>query len=326
MSRPAAFPVGAVVAVVAVAAFAVLAATVFPLLSYSTSLALFGLVHVLSELRYVDARFGARLPRSLWLQCAVPLALIVGLRALRLLEIIDSDVSVGGEMALVTVLLGLAVPVAFAHARVVGVVGVILVAALGFASMGSPLHVLLIFAVLHNATPVGFIVERAPPGARAKTLLLAGLLFFGLPALVASGVPTRMLVDVIDLDFAWFATGPLADHYAVYLVPELRAEVEAGQLFSAAVTAQLLHYTAVIVWLPRTLRDDEKPRLPWPRPALFALAVAALSLGLLVHFTLDFKGARALYGLVAAVHAWIELPVLLAAFSMLRRSSPTTLR
>lgn len=306
------------------ALFAVVAATVFPLLCYSTSLAFFGLAHVLSELRYVDARFGARLPRSLWLQCAVPLAVIVGLRALRLLEVIDSDVSVGGEMALVTVLLGLAVPVAFAHARFVGVVGVVVVASLGLASLWSPLHVLLVFAVLHNATPLGFIVERAAPGERAQALAVAGLVFFGLPALVASGAPTRLLVDVIDLDLAWFATGPLADHYAVYLVPELHAEIEAGQLFSAAVTAQLLHYAAVIVWLPRSLRDDEKPRLPWPRPALFALGVAALSLGLLVHFAIDFKGARALYGLAAAVHAWIELPVLLAAFSMLRSPLPST--
>jgi hypothetical protein len=307
-----------VVGVVVFCVVAAVTATVWPLLSYSTSLALFGLGHVLSELRYVDARFGDRLPKELWLRCAVPIAGVVVLRSLRLLGVIGDGVSVGGEMALVTVLLGLALPVAFGASRGVGVVGVVVVAALGLGSLWSPLHVLLILAVLHNATPLGFVVERAAPGRRFTTLLWALLVFAGVPLLVASGLPTLLLASVIDLDAAVLPTGPLADHYAVYLLPALRDDVLAAQLFSAAVTAQLLHYGAVIVWLPRTLADDEKPGLPWPHPAVFALVVVALSLGLLVHFSVDFKGARALYGLVAAVHAWIELPVLLAAFALLR--------
>ncbi len=305
--------------VVVYAAFAAVVATVWPLLVYSTSLALFGLVHVLSELRYVDARFGARLPRRFWLRCAVPLALIVSLRALRLFDVIDSDVAVGGEMALVTLLLGLALPIAFAEARVVGVVGVVVVAVLGVLSLVAPLQVLLVLAVLHNATPLGFVVERAPVGRRGLTLFLGALLFFGVPLLVASGLPTLLLADVVDLDRTLLGTGPLVDHYVVYLLPTLRDDVIAAQLFSAAVCAQLLHYAAVIVWLPRTLRNDEQPTLPWPRRQLFVVVVVAVSAGLLVHFSIDFKGARALYGLAAAVHAWIELPVLLAGFALMSR-------
>ena len=69
--------------IAAYAATAALVATLWPLLTYSTSLALFGLGHVFFELRYIDARFGARLPARFWVQCAIPLALIVGLRLLR---------------------------------------------------------------------------------------------------------------------------------------------------------------------------------------------------------------------------------------------------
>ncbi len=306
--------------IVAYALAAALLSTLWPLLVYSTSLALFGLGHVLFELRYVDARFGSRLPRSFWWQCAVPLALIVALRVLRLLDVINNDVAVGGEMGLVTVLVGLALPLAWSQARVVGVVGVGAAALLGLGSLQSPLLVLLTLAVVHNATPLGFVVERAPAGRRLRALGWGSLLFFGVPALVASGLPSLLLADAVDLDKTLLpSTGPLVDHYPVYLWPRLRDDVIAAQLFSAAVCAQLLHYAAVIFWLPRTLEAEERPTLPWPRSGWFVVVVVALSLGLLVHFRVDFKGARTLYGLVAAVHAWIELPVLVAGFALLRR-------
>lgn len=306
--------------IAAYAATAALVATLWPLLTYSTSLALFGLGHVFFELRYIDARFGARLPARFWVQCAIPLALIVGLRLLRLVDVIDSDVSVGGEMALVALLVAMAVPLAWSHARVVGVVGVVVAAVLSVATLRAPLQVLLTLAVLHNATPLGFVVERAPAGRKLRTLLLGALLFFGVPALVASGWPSLWLAELVDLDKTWLpSTGVLADHFAVYLWPSWRDETCAAQLFSAAVTAQLLHYAAVLFWLPRSLASDEAPTLPWPRPAVFVVVVGALTFGLWVHFTIDFMAARALYGLVAAVHAWIELPLFVVAFAVVPR-------
>ena len=329
--------------IAAYAATAALVATLWPLLTYSTSLALFGLGHVFFELRYIDARFGARLPARFWVQCAIPLALIVGLRLLRLVAcddagtilnplIVDGQVhgglaagvaqavSVGGEMALVALLVAMAGPLAWSHARVVGVVGVVVAAVLSVATLRAPLQVLLTLAVLHNATPLGFVVERAPAGRKLRTLLLGALLFFGVPALVASGWPSLWLAELVDLDKTWLpSTGVLADHFAVYLWPSWRDETCAAQLFSAAVTAQLLHYAAVLFWLPRSLASDEAPTLPWPRPAVFVVVVGALTFGLWVHFTIDFMAARALYGLVAAVHAWIELPLFVVAFAVVPR-------
>ena len=70
-----------------VAAFALLAglvATAMPLVAYAGSLALFGLPHVLAELRYVDGRFGRRLPGSQVAALVGLLGLAVGLRAVGL--------------------------------------------------------------------------------------------------------------------------------------------------------------------------------------------------------------------------------------------------
>ena len=56
-------------------------ATMAPLAAYTTALALFGLPHVLSELRYVDRRFGRRLSLSYLAPIAALLAVIVAARA-----------------------------------------------------------------------------------------------------------------------------------------------------------------------------------------------------------------------------------------------------
>jgi hypothetical protein len=56
-------------------------ATMAPLAAYTTALAFFGLPHVLSELRYVDRRFGRRLCLSYLAPIAALLAVIVAARA-----------------------------------------------------------------------------------------------------------------------------------------------------------------------------------------------------------------------------------------------------
>jgi len=53
-------------------------AVALPLATYTAALALFGLAHVLSELRYVDHRFGARLRGGLLL----PILLLIAAAAL----------------------------------------------------------------------------------------------------------------------------------------------------------------------------------------------------------------------------------------------------
>jgi hypothetical protein len=65
-----------------------------------------------------------------------------------------------------------------------------------------------------------------------------------------------------------------------------------------------------------------RPWLPWPRFKFLVSAIAALGLLTALSFVVDFRGTRAAYGLIAAVHAWIEIPILLLALAP-NPTSPT---
>lgn len=298
---------------VAFVPLAALWATVTPLLAYTASLACFGLAHVVVELRYVDARFGRRLPRQLWASSALLIGGVVVLRALRLGGVVVDD-AVAIELALVALLLLLGAALAWRQ-RVVGVLGLVVAVVVGAGVVVAPLETLLTLAVLHNLTPLGFAVERAAPEHRWRTFGVGVAVFIGVPGLIASSLPATLLDPLVDVNVRFFSARPLGEHLGVYLWPSLVDDVRATTWFSAAVCAQLLHYGAVLWWLPRSLGAHDRPALPWPSwPALVGgLAVAGG--GLALHFAVDFVGARAAYSLPAAVHAWLELPVLLVAFS-----------
>jgi hypothetical protein len=78
-----------------------------------------------------------------------------------------------------------------------------------------------------------------------------------------------------------------------------------------------MHYVAVIVLLPQLLRAKQgttQPTIvPWPSWPVFAGAVtviAGIAFGI---YAVSYTDARAAYGVAAAIHAWIELPILLLA-------------
>jgi len=319
-----------VVVIVGYVVFAVIVAAGWPLLAYSTSLALFGLAHVVVELRYVDARFGRRFPLGLWVAAAAPLSIIVALRAARGAGALDgvdgrwlAAAQVPLELGLVAAMVAGGAICSRAGGRPI-VVGGAFAAALVAAIVVAPLEGLLTMSLLHNLTPVGFIVERAAPGTRARAAAGALLVFLGAPAMVASGI----LGTVIDVDVAraFSSAGLLSEHLGVYLWPAWRDGDLAVRLFGAAVCAQLLHYGAVIVWLPRALLSTERPTLPWPPWPTLVGALVVIGASLAVHFAIDFSEARTLYALPAAVHAWIELPILAVALSAMAPTSPATAR
>ncbi len=282
--------VGVVVGVIAVVAYVAAAmgvATKVPLLAYTTSLACFGLVHVLVELRYVERRFFERLPPRLWRWSALCIASVVVLRALRV---------AGVEIDIIPAELGL-------------VAGLVVVAAIVAGSHGAG-----VFG--HNGA-VGLVV-----GA-----VVAGLVFVGAPALVASGVVADALGGDVDVVARFASAGSIESHFGVYLWPRLVEGESAVALFSAAVCAQLLHYGAVIIWLPLQAVSSDEGFVSVKvvgghvstAVAIAAVVVAIVAVvGLVAHFAADFAGARGVYGIVAAVHAWIELPVLLAALGARR--------
>jgi hypothetical protein len=274
---------------------AAVSASVAPLFVYTTTLALFGLAHVLFELRYIDARFGRRISREIWIGAGIVLTAVVAVRLLRIVGLIG-DAHPYIEMGLVTTLAALALPELFRRRRFV--VGTLVVLLLGVGAAVSPALTLVILAVVHNATPIGFLVEKR--GARVLPWCL--IAFVGVPLVVASGLP-RELLGLHFPNEAIFPSGPLAKHLYVYVPSFVANQVDA---FAGAVCAQVLHYGAVIV----LMKTDEKPLLPWPGWKVMLV----WSAGLAVHFAVGFVEARALYGLAAGVHAWIEVPVLMLAF------------
>src|SRR5437660_10670865 len=67
-------------------------AVALPLATYTTALAVFGLAHVGSELRYVDYRFGSRLRGSFGLWLGLPLAMAFVARLAGMMDWISDSV------------------------------------------------------------------------------------------------------------------------------------------------------------------------------------------------------------------------------------------
>lgn len=310
-------------AIVAFVVVAAMAAAAFPLLVYSTTLAAFGLAHVASELWYVDHRFGRRVRMELVVGAAVLLAAVVVVRLLTMTRVVAPADALVIELALVCALGALALPTLFRKGAAAAAVGIAVVGALAFGTMLVPAMTLSLLAIVHNATPVGFLVERAEPGAaRVRMAAWCAIAFVAVPLLVASGAIGDVLamIGIGSHNASVLPTGPLRDHLYVYLPRSLHALEGAPDWFAAVVCAQVLHYGAVIGVLPRLVSAGEVPRAPWPAVKWVVVGIVALGVGLFVHFAIAFAEARSIYGLAAGVHAWIEVPVLLLAVAGFARS------
>ena len=306
---------------------AALCASAFPLLVYSTSLAAFGLAHVASELWYVDHRFGRRVRMELVVGAAALLAAVVIVRVLMMTRMLAPPTAMIIELSLVCALGALALPALVRSGARALVVGMVVVGGLALGTFFIPALTLTFLAVTHNATPAGFLVERAPSADRVRVAAWCLLVFVAVPLAVASGIigETLAALGLIDRtsspNVALLPTGPLRDHLYVYLPRAWHGAGAAPDWFAGVVCAQVLHYGTVIGVLPRTVDDGDVARAPWPPVRWFVVAVLALSVGLFVHFAIAFAEARSIYGLAAGVHAWIEVPVLLLALTTLRKST-----
>jgi hypothetical protein len=82
------------------------------------------------------------------------------------------------------------------------------------------------------------------------------------------------------------------------------------------VFAQIMHYLAVIVVLPRFAKARQltgETLVSWPRGLALVGMIVGLCGLLFLHFVLDYANAKAVYSTFAAIHAWIEVPILLIA-------------
>lgn len=291
------------------------AATALPLLTYSLSLAVFGLAHVAAELRYVGRRFGGRVRGGLLVGMCLLLVAVVGLRVAQQAGLWQGTARLQTELLVVLALAGLALPALLRGAGVPLGIGLGVAALLGLGLLVSPMGTALLLACLHNLTPVGFLAEALRGPGRRRALALAGVVFLGVPALIATGLPAAGLdaLGVRAPDLSLLPTGPLSAQLGAYLPRALHGEAWAPHAFSALVFAQCMHYAAVLHVLPRIAdagaAPPERASARWMWRGL-TLLVGATLLGV---FLVDFKTARGWYGIFAAVHAWSEVPLLLLA-------------
>ncbi|MFO1050939.1 MAG: hypothetical protein U1F36_01835 [Planctomycetota bacterium] len=310
------------VAVVATA----IAACVVPLWTYALSLALFGLPHVATELRYVDERFGARLRPSTFHGLALLLAAVAVLRALGLAGAGDSLQRAIVELGLGAALVAVTLPMLAVRGPVLASAGAALIAAAVLAAWRAPLDAIVVLALLHNLTPIGFLAERLRGVDRCSALLACATVFVMIPLLIGSGIAPAWCER---LGFALLESGPprvgdLELHLGAFVPQVWRNDALGLDLFRAAAFLQCMHYAVVLHVLPRLGGGQETrgSRLRWPNPRGFRIAVLGIGALFSVAFAATFTDTRAFYGVFAAVHAWIEIPILLLACAV----GPTAVR
>ena len=287
------------------------AAWVAPIWTYAISLALFGLPHVLVELRYVDERFAARIPRNLVMGLVICLSGIVLMRTFAVVEIGSSDERITGELLFGICLIATALPM-LRRSRM-SPIAIAAAASLLLGILYAPITTLVTMALLHNLTPVGFLAERLQDGERPRAMLLCLIVFVLIP-LVILMAPASMLMMEGPL-----SVGHLDDHLSSFVPPGLLGTSIADRLFAAAAYLQCMHYAVVLHVLPKLAGGDQAKHatLPWPKQRVFLTAVGCLGIIMTIGFVANFREARSTYSMFAAMHAWIEIPVLMIAFAVL---------
>ncbi|HEY9647847.1 MAG TPA: hypothetical protein V6C88_15835 [Chroococcidiopsis sp.] len=302
--------IGAVVSVVIVGV-SLVSAIAIPFSTYALTLACFGITHVLVELRYVDSRFSGRLGATLVDRLLV---LVLAIALIRLGSVggllpphwgVALELLCGlGLVAIATLVLGQQ------HWRW-GTWGLGVGSLLALGIYVDPIVTSVGLAIIHNLTPIGFILERQPS---RRILLLCLLIFVVLPLFI---LVWQWLNPV---SFSW------ADNttYLAAFVPPLWQNIAiAYPLFSAVTFLQCMHYAAVIglfsQWTeehPKVASEIEqrivsKTVFPWGSTRAVYGYLIVIAIVFWIAFQQSFGLTRALYGTIAAVHAWIEIPLLL---------------
>ncbi len=290
----------------------------FPLATYTLSLAVFGLAHVMSELRYIDLKYGRRIGHHLRWAIGALLVSVVSLRVLQLLGWMSADVGRPLEVGIVVVLSLSVMPKLMRHGIFAASVGITVSGLLIAGLVLSPIHTLLILAILHNLTPLAFLADALPREQRTPVLGMGALIFIAVPIFIATGIPFRWMMQfgIASPEASILPVGPLAAHIGAYIHPVFHEARWALYAFSAVVFTQCMHYAVVIHILPRLLERDahtHRGLFSWPDERRFVFLMIVASSILFGFFVWSFGTARAVYGIAAAVHAWVEVPILMLA-------------
>ena len=283
-----------------------------PIATYLSTLSLFGVAHVFIELRYIDAQYFSTLKKQFdisFLFWLVNLLLVIAaLRCLVLLEWISNSIGIGLELCCGLGLIILAARVLWQQIKIVDNfeialrlgVAVAIAILLVFGIVQTPITTLVILAILHNLTPIGFI-HHSPSQQHFHRL---GCLFiFGvLPLLVFYG---RWMTA------SWYPLPSLTSYITTFVPPALQDSQFADPLFAAVTFCQCMHYMVVIGLFSQWTPSNSESLIPWMRPQGFYLAILLISTLFLVAFKTSFFTTRAFYGVLASIHAWVEIPLLL---------------
>jgi hypothetical protein len=282
-----------------------LSAIVFPLGTYVLSLALFGLPHVLVEMRYVHSAFQQRVSVSLWQRIGLLLAIIMLLRGLNLGGLMGGELSRFLELLTVVGLVIAIIPTLWQHSQSHGILAIVIGLSIATGIYLSPAMTLVGLAILHNLTPIGFIADRFTGKQRRRALGISAIVFGLLPLLILSGVPQQLLP--INSAASIIPAGHLQNHLGVYVPLQIQGDF-AQWLFSAAVFLQCMHYFVILSCFPHWTN----PLFPLDQ-SFFNRCILALSSLIFISFCQSFTSTRSIYSLIATVHAWIEVPILLLA-------------
>lgn len=297
-----------------------------PLAAYVWLIALFGIPHVVSEMRYCDERFSGRSSRT---AIGILFALLAGLAATRLAG--TYGIVSGFWAGQVELLFGASLAVAAAlFMRRHKLLGFLMAGLVTYGALRHPIATFLVWAWLHNLTPLAFVAEALEGQARRRALIALCIPFFVLPGFIALGGLDWMAQTLFGHDgaAAGSAFGAGRKPLGAFLPVDMRM-ADAMPLFQAAVVSQVMHYVAVILLLPRLLVKGARQAgglALWPSWPVFYVLMGAAGLVSLCLYAIDFSEARSAYALAAALHSWIELPVFLlvlgGGFTMAMRSRP----
>ncbi len=293
----------------------------FPLATYTLTLASFGLAHVLTELRYVDSRFHQRVDFDLQRKIFILLLIIVNLRISQLLSVIHSSISVCLELICVIGLVILVIPTLKAKDWKLGILGILICTILFAGVFWIPILMMVLLAVLHNITPVGFIAERLKGLQRKFALFICFIVFAIIPSIIITGYPYNFLssLNLVAPSADILQAGNLQLHLGAFVPQQLHEMPMAQNAFSAAVFLQCMHYAVVLGVLPnweKNKNNIESHFLLWNRQNIFNKVVIFLSTLIFIYFAQSFTDARKLYSIAAAIHAWVEFPILLLALAI----------
>ncbi len=320
MEHEAAIKRGVLAAVVLAASAAAMAVAAAPLLVYTVSLAALGLPHVVAELRYVDIRFRARLTRPLLGGLAGLLAVLVVARLAGLCGLPGVE-RAPIELLVLVGLCAITLPTLAASGPAPLALGVLVLCLTGLGCLSAPVATLVVLAVLHNLTPVGFLAENLRGTARRRALTACAIAFGVIPTALLLGFPQSLLAGLgwTGSPLALIGAGDLPQHIGSFVPGPWLDAPFASNLFVAAVYLQVLHYAVVIHVLPKLLAPEDAAQATgrWPTGRAFPRLLAAIGAITLVGFAISFGDARRAYGVFAAVHAWVEIPLLLLALTPL---------